>query len=397
MMPPMPDRERTIAVDLPPAAYEVSVGVDLIPSLGRRVRERLGPGPARAFLIVDDNLPGSTIADAGASLEAAGFSAGSASMGALESNKTLATHESLCNEVLRFRLERHEPVIALGGGIVGDVAGYVAASYRRGVPIVQCPTTLLAMVDASVGGKTGVNLVVNDEGGSSRLVKNMAGAFWQPALVLADIATLRSLGDRQFRSGLFECIKHGLLSAGVGADEGLLQWMRGALAGALSRDESLLIDLVARNVEVKAHVVGRDERESFGGVRALLNLGHTFAHAIEPIPSLTPTGDPGDAPLLHGEAVGYGLLAAAATARALRMIDESIEASIREIVLAAGLPSATLTGLPDDDALLGAMFDDKKVARGRLRLVLPDSAGSSRLVDDPPREAVSEGWAAIRG
>ena len=389
-----------IPVDIQPSPYEVVVGVDLIPSLGGRVRQQLGRRPGRAFLIWDDNLPDSTVADATASLENSGFTVASTSMTALESNKTLKTHESLCNEVLKFRLERHEPIVALGGGIVGDVAGFVAASYRRGVPIVQCPTTLLAMVDASVGGKTGVNLLIDEGGseyGSGRLVKNMAGAFWQPSLVLADVATLRSLGDRQFRSGLFECVKHGLLSAGVGADDALLGWTRDALPGALERDESLLVDLVARNVAVKAHVVGRDEREAFGGVRALLNLGHTFAHAIEPIGTLSPTGDPAHAPLLHGEAVGYGLLAAAATARSLRMIDETVETSIREIVLAAGLPGATLVGLPDDETLLGAMYDDKKVAGGRLRLVLPESLGSSRLVDDPPREAIAEGLAVIRG
>ena len=395
-MLPMPEHERTINVEIQPSPYEVTVGAGLLATLGQRVRDRLGPRPARAFLIRDDNLPDPTVSTAVASLEAEGFTVGSVSMTALETNKALRTHESLLNEALRFRLERHEPVIALGGGIVGDVAGYVAASYRRGVPIVQCPTTLLAMVDASVGGKTGVNLVLDDHG-STRLVKNMAGAFWQPSLVLADVATLRSLSDRQFRSGLFECVKHGLLSAGIGADDELLDWTGAALPGALERDESLLVDLVARNVAVKAQVVGRDEREAFGGVRALLNLGHTFAHAIEPIATLTPTGDPRDAPLLHGEAVGYGLLAAAATARALRMIEESDESAIREIVLAAGLPSPTLTGLPDDGALLGAMFVDKKVAGGRLRLVLPESLGSSRLVDDPPREAVITGLTAIRG
>jgi len=392
----MPERERTIPVEIQPAPYEVAVGVDLIPTLGARVRQRLGSRPARAFLIWDDNLPNAAVGAATESLESEGFTIGSASITALESNKTLPTHAALCNEALRFRLERHEPVVALGGGIVGDVAGFVAASYRRGVPIVQCPTTLLAMVDASVGGKTGVNLTISEDG-STRLVKNMAGAFWQPAMVLADIATLRSLNDRQFRSGLFECVKHGLLSAGVGADESLFQWMQSVMPGALGRDESLLVDLVARNVAVKAHVVGRDEREAFGGVRALLNLGHTFAHAIEPIQTLTPTGDPADAPLLHGEAVGFGLLAAAATARALGMIDAPTEGSIREIVLAAGLSGKTLAGLPGDETLLGAMFDDKKVAGGRLRLVLPESLGSSRLVDDPPGEAIAEGWAAIRG
>ena len=396
MMHPMPEPERTVPVDVLPSPYEVIVGVDLLPTLGRRVRDRLGPRPGRALLIWDGHLPGSVVEEATRSLEACAFGVGSASMTALETNKTLRTHGSLLGEALRFRLERHEPVIALGGGIVGDVAGFVAATYRRGVPVVQCPTTLLSMVDASVGGKAGVNLVL-DDGGPTRLVKNMAGAFWQPSLVLADIATLRTLNDRQFRSGLFECVKHGLISAGVGADDALLDWMGAALPGAIDRDESLLVDLVARNVAVKAQVVGRDAHEAFGGVRALLNLGHTFAHAIEPIATLTPTGDSADAPLLHGEAVGFGLLAAAATARSLRMIDEGAESAIREIVLAAGLPSPTLTGLPDDDALLGAMFDDKKVAGGRLRLVLPESLGSSRLVEDPPRESIAAGLSAIRG
>lgn len=396
MMSTMPEPVRTVSVDVLPSPYEVVVGVGLLPTLGQRVRDRLGPRPGRAFLVWDDNLPAPVVEDAVKSLEAWSFAVGSAPLKALETNKTLRTHEALLGEVLRFRLERHEPIVALGGGIVGDVGGFVAASYRRGVPIVQCPTTLLAMVDASVGGKTGVNLVA-DDGGSARLVKNMAGAFWQPSLVLADIATLRSLGDRQLRSGLFECVKHGLISSGVGADDSLSGWTSESLPGALGRDEPLLTDLVARNVAVKAQVVGRDEREAFGGVRALLNLGHTFAHAIEPIATLSPTGDRADAPLLHGEAVGFGMLAAAATARTLRMIDEQVESAIRELVLAAGLPGPTLAGLPGDETLLGAMFDDKKVAGGRLRLVLPESLGSARLVDDPPREAVIAGWSAIRG
>ncbi|MCA9311220.1 MAG: iron-containing alcohol dehydrogenase, partial [Phycisphaerales bacterium] len=258
-------------VQLAERSYDIVVGAGVLDELGPRAKA-LVPG-RHAFLVTDHNLPRSTIARARTSLEAAGFRVTEASANATEPEKSLATVERLLEAVGRARLERRDPVIALGGGIVGDVTGFVAASYRRGVPFIQCPTTLLAMVDASVGGKTGVNLVI---GGALR--KNMVGAFWQPRTVLADIATLASLPERERRAGLAECLKHGLICAAT--DPALFDWTV-AHADAIARlDAPALTELVTRNVAVKAAVVAGDEREeASSGGRALLNLGHTFGHA----------------------------------------------------------------------------------------------------------------------
>lgn len=378
---------------LTPYSYDVLIGPGLLGEIGPRVAKAMGSvGQARAFVIHDIGLPPGLLAAASASLRAAGFTVTAAPVRAAETAKTLDTFAALLVQLAGTRHERRDPIIALGGGIIGDLAGFVAATYRRGVPVIQCPTTLLSMVDASVGGKTGVNL---DVGGDLR--KNLVGAFHQPALVLADVSSLGSLPIRHLRAGLAECIKHGLISGAT--DPSLLDWTLDHLDSILACDAAALTELVERNLRVKASFVADDEREekpAAEGGRALLNLGHTFAHAIETIPHLSPTGDPADAPLHHGEAVALGLVAAAHTSSAMDLLPWADAERIKRTVEAAGLPSR-IEGLPSDEAVIDAMSHDKKVASGRLRLVLPVSIGQGRVIENPPSAAISTGLASIRG
>jgi 3-dehydroquinate synthase len=292
------------------------------------------------------------------------------------------------------RHERGQPLIALGGGIVGDLAGFAAATYRRGIPLVHCPTTLLAMVDASIGGKTGVNIALG-AGAEGSLKKNMAGAFHQPTLVLSDVEVLRSLDARQFRTGLAECIKHALIGA-HGGEPALLPWLEDRLPTILAQDPATLVELVTRNVRLKAAIIDGDEREELpDGGRILLNLGHTFGHAIETLPHLTPDGDPAKAPLLHGEAVALGLVAAAETARELDLCDAAAVDRILAIISRCGLP-VEINGLPPADRIVALMGFDKKVAEGKLRLILPVGLGAAKVLANPPLPAILAGLEAIR-
>lgn len=380
-----------IRVDLGSRGYDVVVGDGVLANLGKIAASTTEAGAgARTMLAFDDDLPAATVDAALAALRASGFKVARIGVLAAETEKSLAAAEQIVTAMAREQMDRKEPVVALGGGIVGDVAGFAAAIYRRGVPLIQCPTTLLAMVDASVGGKTAVNLEVRDG-----LKKNMVGAFHQPRAVVADVQTLASLPERVFRAGLAECLKHGLIAADWG-DPGLLEWMEGVLDRILARDPATLVKLVARNVLVKAAVVGRDEREEDeSGGRALLNLGHTFGHAIETLEGVTLDGNPASAPLHHGEAVALGLIAAARCAEAASVAEHGVGDRVRALVARCGLPTAA-HGLPGVDAFLALMAHDKKVLGGRLRLVLPTAPGRAIVATDPPRQAIEAGLDAIR-
>jgi 3-dehydroquinate synthase len=371
-----------VRVSLGERSYDVLIGTGLLDQLGRFAADLI---PARrAFIVCDDGLPEETRSRAERSLMDGGLAVTRIDIHASEREKSLATFERVLKAVTATRHERQEPMIALGGGVVGDVAGFAAACYRRGVPIVQCPTTLLAMVDASVGGKTGVNLADGTE-----LRKNLVGAFHQPRLVVADIDTLGSLPDRHLRAGLAECVKHAMLCG----DDGLMAWTEQHLAAILGRDHAALVELVSRNVAVKAGVVAGDEREH--GDRALLNLGHTFGHAFETIASLTPDGDPSSAPLLHGEAVALGLVAACRASLEMGRADRGLGERVAGLLECIGLPT-TIGGLPKSGELLSAMMHDKKVLDDRLRLVIPAAPGRCEVVMDPPAEVVTAGLDAIR-
>ncbi|MBZ0172815.1 MAG: 3-dehydroquinate synthase [Phycisphaerales bacterium] len=376
-------------------AYDVRIGSGVAAAFAGELADLLGTKPGRVFAVIDRGVPGAWVDRVLVAYEASGFTIDRFTFEPSEQAKSIETFGEVLGRIAASRLERREPVLAIGGGIVGDVAGFAAACYRRGVPVVQCPTTLLAAVDASVGGKTGVNLVVPGGGSGDELLKNMAGAFHQPRAVLTDLDAFKSLSERHFRSGLAECVKHGMISADWG-DAGLLAWSCDSIGPILARDPGVLGELVSRNVAVKARVVAADEREqSDTGGRALLNLGHTYAHAMETIGHLSPDGDPANAPLQHGEAVALGLIAASACSAALGRIGSDDVEAVREAVVLCGLPTS-ISGLPDNDTLIARMQHDKKAARGRLRLTLLREMGKGELVTDPALDAVTAGWSSIR-
>jgi 5-deoxy-5-amino-3-dehydroquinate synthase len=291
-----------------------------------------------------------------------------------EPAKTLSTVERLGRELSAWGLLRDDVVVALGGGVVGDVAGFTAAVYHRGVAVVQVPTTLLAQIDAAVGGKTGVNL---PEG------KNLIGAFHQPAAVVADVDTLGTLTGREYRAGLGEAAKYALI-APPGEDHGAVADLIAAEAEAIrGRDLDVLTELVYRCVELKAEFVAGDPEER-SGLRAVLNYGHTLAHALEA------SGEYDD--LLHGEAVAIGLVYAGELAAALGRIDASTAGRHRELVSALGLPVRAPHGL-DASTLLELMRRDKK-AKGGLTFVLQGPSGIER-VDDPPAPALERAFEAV--
>ncbi|HEX5125148.1 MAG TPA: 3-dehydroquinate synthase [Rhodocyclaceae bacterium] len=275
-----------------------------------------------------------------------------------EEFKNWETLNRIFDELLSNRCERSTTIIALGGGVIGDMAGFAAATYQRGVPFIQVPTTLLSQVDSSVGGKTAIN---------HPLGKNMLGAFYQPQLVLIDIDTLKTLPDRELKAGLAEVIKYGLLR-----DRPFLEWIEANLDKLLARDADALITAVERSCQIKAQIVAADETEQ--GERALLNLGHTFGHAIE-------TGL-GYGVWLHGEAVAAGSMMAADLSARLGMITAADVARVRTIFERAGLP--TIGPALGIARYLELMHHDKKVADGKLRLILLKQIGTAIVRDDVP-------------
>jgi 3-dehydroquinate synthase len=369
--------------------YNVHVGAGILTQAGEIVCRALREPAARAFVVADAGVPQSAVKALLKSLADRSLVATTTSITPSEPSKSWPALHSLLSQMAQARLERTDLVIALGGGITGDIAGFASATYRRGVPVVQCPTTLLAMVDSSVGGKTGINLDVPGSG----LMKNMVGAFWQPTAVVADVELLRSLPARELRAGLAECIKHALMSADV-EDPDLLEWTRTNMPRIVALDAPTLQELVARNVAAKARIVCGDEREQAkDGGRALLNLGHTFAHAIETLPDLTIGQTPGT--LLHGEAVALGLIAAATCAAKMGLAPQAFATDVATLIRNAGLPTA-VSGLPPDAEVRARMAHDKKSRAGELRLILPLGNGRAKVVSNPPEEAITAGLTAIR-
>jgi len=379
---------RRVEVRTASHTYEVLIGTGLLADLAVLSQQSLKPAPHRVLLIADSGLPPTTVAAAASALSA-GIETRTVHAVATERDKSLASFERLHAEAVRFGVDRGDAIIALGGGIVGDLAGFVAATHRRGLRVIQCPTTLLAMVDASVGGKTGVNLLAD-----GMLHKNFVGSFHQPHRVIASVDVLSSLDDRQFRSGLAECIKHAMISGPTDPDLGA--WTSTHLDAILARDTATLIELIARNVAVKVEIVAGDERETAPtGGRALLNLGHTFAHAIETIDALTPDGDPHHAPLLHGEAVSLGLVAATAAAASLGRVESALLDDTITLLQRAGLPTS-VAGLPPTEDIIARMTHDKKAVAGVPRLILPASRGVCESVRNPPQAAMKAGIDQIR-
>lgn len=281
-----------------------------------------------------------------------------------EDHKNWQTLNLIFDTLLEQRCERKTALIALGGGVIGDLTGFAAATYLRGVPFVQIPTTLLAQVDSSVGGKTGIN---------HPLGKNMIGAFYQPRLVLTDSATLDTLPDRELRAGIAEVIKYGLIR-----DAHFFDWLEQNMTRLIARDADALSKAIYRSCEIKAEIVAADERES--GVRSLLNLGHTFGHAIE--------NAMGYGVWLHGEAVAAGTIMAAELSKQLKLISESDFGRIRRLFQMADLPVIAPKFSPDD--YLSLMRLDKKVEEGNMHFILLKRIGEAVMSHDVPASILTE-------
>jgi shikimate kinase/3-dehydroquinate synthase len=354
-----PDRVR---VELAGAGYDILIGDGLLRRAGPEMARRLDG--RRVVIVSDRNVGPLHLPALREGLEEAGFAvAAEIAVPPGEGSKSFGQFERLVEGILDARPDRRMAVIALGGGVVGDLAGYAAASVLRGLPFVQCPTTLLAQVDSSVGGKTGIN---------TRHGKNLLGAFHQPKLVLADTGTLRSLPPRELRAGWGEVAKHGLL------DGPLWDWCEAEGPRAMAGDATALAHAVRESCRLKATVVADDEFETKrDGGRALLNLGHTFGHALEAECGY------GSA-LLHGEAVAIGLGLAMELSNRLGLCGQEWPGRVREHLREVGLP-ARIAELPrrfSVDALLGRMRSDKKAWDGALRFVLSRGAGECLTVDD---------------
>ncbi|HSH40907.1 MAG TPA: 3-dehydroquinate synthase [Arenicellales bacterium] len=357
---------QTLTVDLGPLSYPIYIGADLLSSAGLFARHISG----RQVMIISNETVAPLYLD---KLLAAlqDFDVASHAIPDGESYKTLATLESIFDRMLAVPCSRQCTVIALGGGVVGDIAGFAAACYQRGVPLIQVPTTLLAQVDSSVGGKTAVN---------HRLGKNMIGAFYQPRAVIADIATLDTLADNELSAGLAEVIKYGLIR-----DPEFLTWLERNIDALRKRDYDALSHAVERSCRNKADVVALDEREQ--GVRALLNLGHTFGHAIE--------AATGYSSWLHGEAVAVGMLMAADMSRRLGDLQSGDVERIEGLLQRAGLPTRPPAGMGPAE-FERYMAVDKKVMNGRVRLVLLRKPGEAWVSDDYDHRALQETLAAFR-
>lgn len=353
----------TIRVEIDASAgeeYEIRIGSGLLAGLGAAVRE-ISPAPS-CCIVTDSSVGPIYLEPAKAALAAAGFRVIAHTIPAGEEHKNLRTFSGAVDAFLNGGVERATPLIALGGGVVGDLAGFVAASLLRGVPFVQAPTTLLSAVDASVGGKVGIDHAAG---------KNLIGAFHQPRAVITDIATFQTLPLREIRCGLAECIKHGVIR-----DAGLFGWIEKNMMRILACEMAAMEELVSRNVVIKAKIVREDPFEH--GVRALLNLGHTFGHAIENVC--------GYAGIQHGEAVALGMIAAGRLAVSLGKFSRDELGRLIAVIQAAGLP-VNWPGL-DADKTFAAMHTDKKMRGGKLRLVLPVRIGSAEIVTDVPAEPI---------
>ncbi len=352
-----------VAVELGPRSYEIRVVSGRTAELGRFVRDALdatwaGRSCRSALIVTDDHLADLGIVNG--YCDALGGFGIDPTVHALppgEATKSLASASRLFDALVAMNADRHTAVVAVGGGVIGDLAGFAAATYARGVPLVMIPTTLLAQVDSSVGGKVGVN---------HPGAKNIIGAFHQPAAVWIDTDTLRTLPDRELRCGLAEVVKYGVI-----LDEAFFRELEDRVDAILARDDWALRRIVARSCELKAAVVSRDEREETG-LRAVLNFGHTIGHAIEAVAGY-------DGPYQHGEAVAVGMVAEARLAERLGWIGPEVVARIVGVLDRLGLPTSA-PGL-DAGRLLAAMGRDKKNRGGRIRFVLPRSIGRVELTD----------------
>lgn len=352
----------SVRVELGERSYEIIIGEGLLASSG----ERLKPfGFSRAAIVSNPtvfNLYGESVL---LPVRKTGLSCDTILIPDGETYKDFSQCYNILSDLLKNRHDRKSCLMALGGGVIGDITGFAASLYMRGIDFVQIPTTLLAQVDSSVGGKTGVN---HPSG------KNMIGSFYQPKLVLIDTATLKTLPPRELLCGIAEALKYGVIK-----DAELFEFMEKRCADLLSLKEDAIAHIVKRSCEIKANVVSEDERES--GVRAILNYGHTIGHAIETETSYSK--------YLHGEAVAIGMCSAARLAVELGLMKHEDAARIKRVVEAYGLPSAIPSGM-NIDALIGHMKLDKKAVSGNIKFVLPEKIGCVKIVKDLSEDSIKK-------
>jgi len=358
--------QETVHVSLGDRSYDVEIGPDLIATAGARIAPLLSR--PRVSVLTDETVAGLHLDALRDGLSGAGIEMTALALPPGETTKRWPQFERAVEWLLAEKVERRDIVVALGGGVIGDLAGFAAAVLRRGVRFVQIPTSLLAQVDSSVGGKTGINAPQG---------KNLIGAFHQPSLVLADTAILNSLPARDFLAGYGEVVKYGLLG-----DAAFFDWLEQNGPALAQGDMAARVQAVTRSVQMKADIVARDETEQ--GDRALLNLGHTFCHALESATGYGPR-------LLHGEGVAIGCALAFELSSRLGLCAQEDPSRVRAHLRAMGMKTdlADIDGdLPDADALLDLMAQDKKVIDGQLRFILARGIGDAFVTSDVPRDAV---------
>jgi 3-dehydroquinate synthase len=361
----------TVPVNLGERSYEVRIGTGLIDRAGAEIAPLLRR--KRVAVVTDETVAALHLPALEAALATEGIAVQSLALPPGEGTKGWPQFAACVEWLLEAKVERKDVVVALGGGVIGDLVGFAAAVLRRGVRFVQIPTTLLAQVDSSVGGKTGINTAQG---------KNLVGAFHQPSLVLADIGVLETLPPRDFLAGYGEVVKYGLLG-----DAAFFDWLEGA-GPTLSADRDARLRAVTRSVEMKAGIVERDETEE--GERALLNLGHTFCHALEKATDYSGR-------LLHGEGVAIGCALAFELSQRLGLCSQEAPSRVRAHLRAMGMKVdlADIPGdLPKAEALLALMAQDKKVVDGKLRFILARGIGAAFVADDVPGAVVTELLAA---
>lgn len=357
---------KKVRVELGDNSYEIRTGSGLLERAGLWMKERGYAG--KAVIITDSTVHDLYAGQLERGLKQAGFDVTILTVPAGEEHKTLGTAGKIYGNLARAYAERTTPVFALGGGVIGDLAGFVAATYMRGLPLVQVPTTLLAQVDSSIGGKTAVDY---DE------MKNMVGTFYQPKMVIADLDTLQTLPEIEIINGMGEVIKHAAIRSGL-----FFEFLEKNLPRILKLDEGVLQAMITDNVKIKADIVSKDEQEN--GLREILNYGHTVGHAVETVTGFS---------LRHGHSIATGMVAAARLSSRMGILGERDAARLEDLIARAGLP----THLPDINklAVVEAMRHDKKVRADKIRFVLLRSIGHAFLADDVDPDVVEEvlrGW-----
>jgi len=365
-------RMSTVHVSLGERSYDIVIQPDVLGQTGQILAQKIKG--RRCLVVTDRNIGPRFGPKLAKSLQTSGFDGSLAELPPGEGAKSFKVLEFLYDRCMDAQLDRDSCLIALGGGVIGDLTGFAAATFYRGIAFIQVPTTLLAMVDAAIGGKTGID---HPRG------KNAIGAFHQPKTVLIDPTVLTTLPERELKAGLAEVIKYGVID-----DADLFAYIEKNIGALLEKKPEALSHIIESSAAIKARIVSQDERELAGGPRALLNFGHTFAHAVESATNY--------AGYLHGEAVGLGMVLAAELSVRLKLFSEEERERLVALIRAAGLPTNLKPDDPATETLYTAMFKDKKMEAGKLRFIVANKIGKASITTDVPAELVKAVWETAR-